>query len=88
MKLSEARELKRWTLDTLKSIEDAEMLTSADVARFIGCDTYFYCWMAKNRPESVPFPFTVRGKRMTRVSFPRAGLIAWAEGYPQKREEV
>lgn len=77
--LKDVRTMKKLTLDDLKELQD-EMLPPWAVAKFVGGDPYALNLKARRNPELMEFPFFVHGKRMTRVSFPRQGLIAWAEG--------
>ena len=79
MTLKDARQKKKLTLEDLKEL-DAEMLPPSIAAKFLGSDPYSLNLMARRYPERMQYPFHVHGKNMTRVSFPRQGLIAWAEG--------
>lgn len=79
MTLQEARQMKQLTLQDLRDL-DADMLPPIIVAKFLHESPYALNLRAKQRPDLVPFPFKIHGKNLTRVSFPRQGLIAWAEG--------
>ena len=66
-------------MTTLEEIEaiPKQLLTSCDVADYIGCDPNMLRWQAHNEPEKLGFPVVVIGSR---VKIPKAAFIKFMRG--------